>query len=424
MIATASMFADDKHVVQMEGISVKIRGLTRAAIETEWGRATATATPPSAPAFRREQIVAYAEGNPSECFGDRYVPFDRDRRLARLPRDPYLFVDRVLAVEPEPWVLQPGGWVTCAFDVAPDAWYFAASRQETMPFAVLLEAALQPCGWLAAYLGSALVSDTDLHFRNLDGHGTQHREVARDAGTLTTRARLTKTSQAGGMILQEFDIEVWRGVERVYSGQTGFGFFPAAALAAQVGLRGAESWAKRELSGGYDLQRVEPATPEAATGQSRAVGLQLPAAALSMVDRIELLDLRGGPAGKGLVIGTKRVDPAEWFFRAHFYQDPVMPGSLGLEALLELLKVFARARFPALSGTHRFEAMAKDEPHRWQYRGQVVPSNRQVRVEARITRVVESDEPLVVADGQLSVDGKLIYAMKDFAVRLVPGVSG
>ncbi len=35
-------------------------------------------------------------------------------------------------------------------------WYFAANRQATMPFAVLLEIALQPCGWLAAYLGSAL----------------------------------------------------------------------------------------------------------------------------------------------------------------------------------------------------------------------------------------------------------------------------
>ena len=28
-----------------------------------------------------------------------------------------------------------------------------------MPFAVLLEVALQPCGWLAAYMGSALTSD-------------------------------------------------------------------------------------------------------------------------------------------------------------------------------------------------------------------------------------------------------------------------
>ena len=49
--------------------------------------------------------------------------------------------------------------VEAEYDVPPDAWYFAADRQARMPFAVLLEVALQPCGWLAAYVGSALTSD-------------------------------------------------------------------------------------------------------------------------------------------------------------------------------------------------------------------------------------------------------------------------
>jgi len=63
--------------------------------------------------------------------------------------------------------------------------------------------------------------------------------------------------------------------------------------------------------------------------------------------------------------------------------------------------------------------MACGKAHRWQYRGQVVPTNREVRVEAQVTSVIEAPEPVLVADGQLSVDGKVIYAMKDFAVRLV-----
>ena len=198
VLATASMYADDRHVVQMEGMSVRLRGLSREAVETQWSESGAQWSGAeeiaSSPAFTREQIVAYAEGNPSECFGAPYIPFDRDRRLARLPRDPFLFVDRVLSVEPPPWIVQPGGWVTAEFDVAPDAWYFAANRQRAMPFAVLLEAALQPCGWLAAYVGSALLSDTDLHFRNLDGLATQFAAVLPDAGTLTTRARITAFS--------------------------------------------------------------------------------------------------------------------------------------------------------------------------------------------------------------------------------------
>jgi len=96
-----------------------------------------------------------------------------------------------------------------------------------------------------------------------------------------------------------------------------------------------------------------------------------------------------------------------------------MPGSLGLEAMLQLMKVFARERFSALTTSHRFQSMALGVAHRWQYRGQVVPTNRQVQVEARVTRVEDGPAPLIVADGRLAVDGRTIYAMNNFAVRLV-----
>ncbi len=61
------------------------------------------------------------------------------------------------------------------------------SAHPVMPFAVLLEVALQPCGWLAAYLGSALTSPVDLSFRNLGGtaellcRGQSRRRDADDA---------------------------------------------------------------------------------------------------------------------------------------------------------------------------------------------------------------------------------------------------
>jgi hypothetical protein len=43
-------------------------------------------------------------------------------------------------------------------------------------------------------------------------------------------------------------------------------------------------------------------------------------------------------------------------------------------------------------------------------------------VEAGITRITETPEPLIMADGFLSVDGLIIYEMKDFGIRLVPTV--
>ncbi|MDX2011705.1 MAG: beta-ketoacyl synthase N-terminal-like domain-containing protein [Myxococcaceae bacterium] len=413
VIATASMFADGKHVVQMDGMSVRIRGLTRERLEALWG-------PPSAqaPVFSREQIIEYCEGQPSKCFGPAYAPFDHGgRRLARLPRDPFRFIDRVTACDAKPLVMEPGGWLTCQYDVPPEAWYFSANRQRAMPFSVLLEAALQPCGFLAAHVGSALTTPDTLSFRNLDGSATVLREVRSDVGTLTMRARLTKVSRAGGMLLQSFDFEVLDRDGPVYRGDTGFGFFPPAALAQQVGIRGGAAW---PLAAGrsFGLPMEPPLGPGDATSRKGA-GLQLPARAYAMIETIDSLSLEGGAHGLGSVGGSKRVDPAEWFFAAHFFQDPVMPGSLGLEALQQLLLVYARERFPALHATHRLQSMAVGQPHVWQYRGQVVPSNALVQVQAQVKQLVDGAEPLIVADGQLLCDGKVIYAMKDFAVRLV-----
>jgi 3-hydroxymyristoyl/3-hydroxydecanoyl-(acyl carrier protein) dehydratase len=115
------------------------------------------------------------------------------------------------------------------------------------------------------------------------------------------------------------------------------------------------------------------------------------------------------------------VDPSRWFFTAHFFEDPVWPGSLGLESFLQLLKVFLAEKHPELLTTHRFETILPKEPHEWAYRGQIIPKNKKVVVEARIDEHRESGpERGVVASGYLSVDGIVIYEMKKFGLRLVP----
>ena len=62
-------------------------------------------------------------------------------------------------------------------------------------------------------------------------------------------------------------------------------------------------------------------------------------------------------------------------------------------------------------------AVALDRPHRWLYRGQIVPTSSRVTVDALITAVDDRNR-ILIADGFLSVDGKQIYQMNDFTVRM------
>jgi acyl transferase domain-containing protein/3-hydroxymyristoyl/3-hydroxydecanoyl-(acyl carrier protein) dehydratase len=389
--ADAVLYADGKPIVDITDMSICFSGLTRDGLATLW-RPSVLCGP--------ERLLAFAVGKPSEAFGEPYRPFDEGRFIARFPGPPFQFLSRVLRSDARPWKMEAGGSAEADYDVPPDAWYFAAQRQPVMPFAVIQEVALQACGWLAAYVGSALNSDEDLCFRNLGGQAELLNSATPETGTLTARVCLKRVSRLAGMIIQDYDFTLRAGDRPVYRGSTHFGFFTRAALAQQAGVRDARPYEvlPEERNHSFDFPRDPP----------------FPDGRLRMLDRVDLLP-DGGPHRLGLVQGSKPVRPDEWFFKAHFHQDPVWPGSLGLECVLQLLAVLAQRRWGA-GPDARFEANL-GRPHRWQYRGQVIPTNQQVIVQAAVTARDDSARRLT-ADALLLVDGLVIYRMNDFTLRL------
>ena len=422
-MADALMYADGKPIVEIRDMSVRLTGTDRYRLEEVWaGRGLAASAIDTQILYDKNSILAFGSGKPSEAFGAPYRIFEKgNRRIARLPRPPYQFLDRISAVQGEPFVMQEGASATAHFDVRPDHWYFGSNRQREMPFPVLLEVALQPCGWLAAYVGSALASEDNLRFRNLGGDAIQLARLTADEDSITTRVDLTSVSASGGMIIQHYTVAL--DSERLgplYEGTTYFGFFSDQALADQVGIRDAPSHEPTPAEKDRGRSLVMPHTPP------------FPEPRFRMVDQIDLLVADGGTEELGWVHGSITVDPSAWFFEAHFYQDPVWPGSLGLEALIQLLKVYAVDRWDLGEGTE-FATMAGGETtrgegagsemvgggrHRWTYRGQIIPGCERVDVFANVTEV-DDVHRRVRADGLLTVDGRTIYAMNDFSLGVI-----
>ena len=430
-IVDALMYADGKPIVELRDMSVRLTGASREGLESLWASRGVAAGAVAKPAmaagigaessagvearagasgtktapYDKASILAFSSGKPSDAYGDPYRVFDEGpRRIARLPRPPYQFLDRVTSVEGEPFVMKAGARARAQFDVAPEHWYFASNRQQEMPFAVLLEVALQPCGWLAAYVGSALTSEGNLRFRNLGGDAVQLARITAGHDVITTTVELTGVSTSGGMIIQHYHMALEsEGAGRLYEGTTYFGFFSERALADQVGMR--------------DAVIHQPSPAELERGASFAVPVTrpFPDRQMRMVDHIELLVPDGGPDGLGWIHGSIAVDAEAWFFEAHFYEDPVWPGSLGLEAFVQLLKVYAARRWD-LGDDARFSSMPAAHNHRWSYRGQIVPGCERVEVFASIT-AVDDERRSLVADGFLVVDGRTIYSMDDFSLE-------
>jgi 3-oxoacyl-(acyl-carrier-protein) synthase/3-hydroxymyristoyl/3-hydroxydecanoyl-(acyl carrier protein) dehydratase len=363
--------------------------------------------------YDQYSLIASAWGMPSEAFGEEWARFDGHRNTPRLPGPPYHCMSRVTKVDgPDKASFKPGNTAWVEYDLDPDMWFFHEHGSKgVMPFSVLLETALQPCGWLATYAGCTLQGDTDLYFRNLDGAGTLHQVVTPATGRTITKTTLTKIANSAGMIIVEFDVEMSApDGSLIYECTTNFGFFPKEALAAQAGV-GSTDADKAAL--------VEVCSPPA--------GMQIPmpfpsgGAPLPLGgDKLQLLDTltgywpEGGKAGLGRVRAEKDITGAEWFFKAHFFQDPVQPGSLGLEAIGQAVQWAARQ-----SGRYGPDAVAYPMPlgekTSWKYRGQVFPHNRKVVVQADI---LEYRGDAVIAEAWLWVDGMRIYHAPRFGIGI------
>ena len=90
-----------------------------------------------------------------------------------------------------------------------------------------------------------------------------------------------------------------------------------------------------------------------------------------------------------------------------------MPGSLGVEAMYEILQVYALEndlgkQFKNPRFSHSLDEVV------WKYRGQITPANKQMSLDLHITNIEITDGQVkLLADGNLSKDGLRIYEVKD-----------
>ncbi|MFF0591393.1 beta-ketoacyl synthase N-terminal-like domain-containing protein [Streptomyces sp. NPDC003781] len=366
--------------------------------------------------FDYASLLACAWGRPSEAFGTMYEPFDGTRRVARLPGPPYHFMSRIVSVDGVQGGMREGSVVVAEYDVPERVWYFEQNPSGCMPLAVLMEVALQPCGWLASYVGSATTSEQDLLFRNLDGAQTVTGEVTAGTRTIRTRAELTRVSRSGDMIIESFRVVCTAADAPLAELTTVFGYFPRSAFEDQQGLP-VPAEERARLDEPCDRVVDLAARPERyCAGEPR-----LPGRMLLMLDRVTGSWPEGGSAGLGRLRSEKDVCPDAWFFRAHFFQDPVQPGSLGVEAMCQLLQYHLIEVGAADGIVHpRFDPVLPGRETVWTYRGQITPANRLIRVDMDIVETgTDARGPYAVANATLWGDDTCIYRVRGLGMRVV-----
>lgn len=385
--------------------------------------------PRSAGALMNEKdITTFALGDMTECFGPDFAVY-KGRKMSRQPNSDLQLISRILSVDGTKGDFSKDVPILAEYDVPEDAWYYQHNANNTMPYSMLMEIALQPCGLLGAYLGSTLqFPEKDLYLRNLDGDGqTFDLPMGTDfrGKTITNKSVLVSSIAHGGTILQRYTFELSVDGHLFYKGNSSFGFFSAEALAAQAGLdKGAEipawyiseqlqrsEYMKIKLDSLYGKMKLFKA-PESKP-HYRLAGDQL-----NMLHELIIAKDRG-QFGKGYIHATKFVKTYDWFFTCHFYQDPVMPGSLGVESILQAMQVFALQQ--DLGKDFKSPKFVQVPNHKtvWKYRGQILLSVKEMHLEVHIKTIEkQADQLVIIADAFLWNDKMRIYQVTDIALGI------
>ena len=368
--------------------------------------------------FNETHINEFALGSLAACFGPEYAVYDT-RRAPRTPNGDLQLISRVTSVDGTRGKITPGSSLVTEYDLRENPWYCTQNAYPEIPYSILMEIGLQPCGFLSAHLGSTLpYPDENFYFRNLDGSGKFLSDIDPRGKTITNRVRLLSSTAIQGIIIQKFTYEMSCEGNAFYAGEAAFGYFQPEALINQVGLDRGNSPAPliRSFPAPIKLDMHDPDLFRSPKGQPY---YKLSGGQLHLLDEVQVVQ-DGGKFGKGYVYAHKVINPREWFFRAHFHQDPVMPGSLGVEAMLQALQAYA---LHIGIGSHfRSPRFAHAENHNtiWKYRGQIVPENQDLALELQISKIETLPGRITIyAQAGLWKENLRIYEINSLALSVV-----
>jgi 3-hydroxymyristoyl/3-hydroxydecanoyl-(acyl carrier protein) dehydratase len=290
-------------------------------------------------------------GSMSKILGDNYIQTDKHSVRSRMPLPPYMFVTRITKLNAEYGKAVPSS-LEMEYDIDDDCVYLQGDN--TISNVVYTEAS-QVGIFLGSYIGVDIVKDKALRFRVVDSKITfaSERELKKGE-TLRLVYSIDKFTRRGDTVFANCTYSCYCGDEKILETIAIGGYFTEEDLCNNKGIinprlkvnvltadKGYEVPVKRAAKH-YDKEHIEYYL----MGDMRkcfnddSFGAYQPQRGVKrevwMLDEVTDINTSGGKFGLGYIEGFKDVDESHWVFKAHFKNDPVMPGTLVLNGANQL----------------------------------------------------------------------------------------
>lgn len=391
--------------------------------------------------FSYEDLLTHAEGKVSTLFGDEFSALDDRPVRMRLPSPPLLLLDRIFELDAKSGTYE-GALVSSETALTGEKWYLQDGYVPTGIYSECCQGILL----LLSRLGIDFLHKVPKRFRLLGSKVTYYGGLPKIGDKLIYKNRLNRLINQEGTLIVFFVSECYVDGRLRVRGDSNGGFFTHEEL---VGARGI-LWdpetnkdrvaldgpllapavsCRRKAFGKEELLAISNGRLSDCFGPQFDVSRhhrtpRMTGDRLLFLDRVVNIDLRGGPWGRGYLRAEMDVDPNAWFFKAHFKNDPVLPGSLMLGACLEAMKFYLLSMgFSLDRDAHHFEPVPG---HTLQFRcrGQVYPESRHVVYEVLVQEIGKSPHPYIRASVQVFSDGLKIFHLADACLRMAPDAPG
>jgi len=352
-------------------------------------------------------LAEFATGDIVKCLGPEFGIY-KNRRSPRIPNGDLLLISRITNIHGKRGEFNQISRISAELDIESNAWFFDGTVDGEMPLSIMMETALQPCGVLSAWLGTQLrYPAVDFFFRNLDGDVRYLQKLDLRGKTIQANAVLTRTVFSGSTIIQHFDFRLACEGEVFFEGTSSFGYFPEESMASQSGLDSGNA----SLPWGKKAENINFA--EHLKLNDFLLNLDFPEGKLRLIDDVKFF-VDGGLFSKGYAIASRRNSTNDWFYENHFFQDPVMPGSLGIEAIIQAFK----AAVHSITKSGRPVTLAPSSGFKWKYRGQVLQNHLEMQVDLHIqNQQIVNKATVFTANANLWADDTRIYELQNLAVQ-------